>query len=120
MTMAMISAITASWIVTGSFSPISSSTGCWVRRDMPRSPWSALPAQARYCTGMGSFRRYFSRRAAMTSGSRSSPAITRIGSPGSRCCRENTKMEIRITVGIAMMTLRPRKASMAEPGDGLR
>ncbi|KAG1224072.1 hypothetical protein G6F68_020195 [Rhizopus microsporus] len=55
-------AIAASCRVTGSFCAISVVTGTSVRRDLPRSPCSTWPAQAAYCTGKGSFRRYLSRR----------------------------------------------------------
>jgi hypothetical protein len=38
-------AIVASWIVTGSFSTISSITGFWIRTDSPRSPCSTPDSQ---------------------------------------------------------------------------
>ena len=38
-------AITASWIVTGSFWTTRSRTGCCVRTDSPRSPRSTPPTQ---------------------------------------------------------------------------
>ncbi|MNI82112.1 hypothetical protein D3C73_1387900 [compost metagenome] len=55
-------AMAASCRVTGSFCAISVVTGTSVRRDLPRSPCSTCPAQAAYCTGSGSFKRYLSRR----------------------------------------------------------
>jgi hypothetical protein len=42
---AMTIAMQASWIVTGSFSRISSVTGFWMRIDSPRSPFSTPEAQ---------------------------------------------------------------------------
>ena len=38
-------ASTASSMVTGSFCSTSSSTGCWLRTDSPRSPCSTPPTQ---------------------------------------------------------------------------
>ncbi len=55
-------AMAASCSVTGSFCAISVVTGTSVRRDLPRSPCRTCPAQAAYCIGNGSFRRYLSRR----------------------------------------------------------
>ena len=55
-------AMAASCRVTGSFWAISVVTGTSVRSDLPRSPCTTWVAQATYCIGKGSFRRYFSRR----------------------------------------------------------
>src|SRR5438445_3625423 len=49
----------------------------------------------------------------MTSGSRSSPAITSAGSPGSNCCSEKIRTETKNSVGINWTTRRARKFSMA-------
>src|ERR1051325_4344560 len=49
----------------------------------------------------------------MTSGSRSSPAITSAGSPGSNCCSEKIRIETKNSVGINWTTRRARKFSMA-------
>src|SRR5208282_1253786 len=49
----------------------------------------------------------------MTSGSRSSPASTRAGSPGSSCCSPKMMIETKTTVGTAITRRRMRKASMA-------
>ena len=59
---AMIMAKIASWSVTGSLPRISVSTGMSVRSEMPRLPCSTWPIQAKYWIGIGSSRRYFSRR----------------------------------------------------------
>lgn len=48
MTSANTSAISASWIVTGSFWAMSSVTGWLVRSEMPRSPVSTPLIQVRY------------------------------------------------------------------------
>jgi hypothetical protein len=42
---AITNAIVPSWIVTGSFCSTSSSTGCCVRTDSPKSPFSTPPTQ---------------------------------------------------------------------------
>jgi hypothetical protein len=44
-TTAITKAIRPSWIVTGSFCFTSSSTGCCVRTDSPRSPCKTPPTQ---------------------------------------------------------------------------
>src|SRR3954447_25245338 len=49
----------------------------------------------------------------MTSGSRSSPAMTSAGSPGSNCCSEKIRIETKNSVGINWTTRRARKFSMA-------
>src|SRR6476620_11721522 len=49
----------------------------------------------------------------MTSGSRSSPAMTSAGSPGSNCCSEKISTETKNSVGISWTTRRARKFSMA-------
>src|SRR5215213_5092661 len=48
----------------------------------------------------------------MTSGSRSSPAITNAGSPGSNCCSEKIRIETKNSVGISWTMRRARKFSM--------
>ena len=45
MTSAMAIAIVASWIVTGSFSTMSSVTGFWMRTESPKSPRTTPEAQ---------------------------------------------------------------------------
>ena len=62
MASATIMAMMASSRVTGSLLRMSSSTGMSVRSEIPRLPVSAEPIQAKYWTGIGSSRRYFSRR----------------------------------------------------------
>src|SRR5437764_7983811 len=57
--------------------------------------------------------RYCRRICAITSGSRSSPAITSAGSPGSNCCSEKIRIETKNSVGINWTTRRARKFSMA-------
>src|SRR6185295_3230385 len=49
----------------------------------------------------------------MTSGSRSSPAMTSAGSPGSNCCSEKISTDTKNSVGINWTTRRARKFSMA-------
>src|SRR3954451_25134979 len=49
----------------------------------------------------------------MTSGSRSSPAMTSAGSPGSNCCSEKIRIETKNSVGISWTMRRARKFSMA-------
>src|SRR5450631_1452432 len=48
----------------------------------------------------------------MTSGSRSSPAITSAGSPGNRCCSEKIRIDTKNSVGISCRMRLPRKFSM--------
>src|SRR6185436_6592560 len=48
----------------------------------------------------------------MTSGSRSSPAITSAGSPGSNCCSEKIMTDTKNSVGISCRMRLPRKFSM--------
>src|SRR3954454_4724502 len=48
----------------------------------------------------------------MTSGSRSSPAITSAGSPGNRCCNEKIRIETKNSVGISCRMRLERKFSM--------
>src|ERR1700730_3030927 len=48
----------------------------------------------------------------MTSGSRSSPAITSAGSPGNRCCNEKIRIDTKSSVGISCKIRLPRKFSM--------
>src|ERR1700722_17100568 len=50
---------------------------------------------------------------AMTSGSRSSPAITSAGSPGNRCCSEKIRIDTKNSVGISCRMPLARKFSMA-------
>src|SRR6266404_8044041 len=49
----------------------------------------------------------------MTLGSRSSPAITSAGSPGSNCCSEKIRIDTKNSVGISCRIRLPRKFSMA-------
>src|SRR3954453_6936777 len=49
----------------------------------------------------------------MTSGSRSSPAITSAGSPGNNCCSEKIRIDTKNSVGISCRIRLPRKFSMA-------
>src|SRR6478609_4631312 len=71
---------------------------------------------AKYWIGMGSLRRYLSRRNARTSGSRSSPAIVSTGSPGRSCCRVNTSIDTMTIVGIAIRIRLAMKRSMGSEG----
>src|SRR6202043_1682534 len=48
----------------------------------------------------------------MTAGSRSSPAITSAGSPGSRCCSVKIMIDTKNSVGISCTMRRARKFSM--------
>src|SRR6266542_1265281 len=48
----------------------------------------------------------------MTSGSRSSPAMTNAGSPGSNCCSEKISTDTKNSVGMSWTTRRARKFSM--------
>src|SRR5207245_253619 len=48
----------------------------------------------------------------MTSGSRSSPAMTSAGSPGSNCCSEKIRIETKNSVGNNWTRRRARKISM--------
>src|SRR6202140_4694521 len=65
---------------------------------------------------------------AITSGSRSSPAITSAGSPGNKCCREKIRIDTKNSVGISCRMRLARKFSMAfvsrarrsVPGSALR
>src|SRR3954453_17219512 len=50
----------------------------------------------------------------MMSGSRSSPAITNAGSPGSNCCSEKIRIDTKNSVGISCTRRRARKVSIAE------
>src|SRR5450432_3196544 len=50
----------------------------------------------------------------MTSGSRSSPAITSAGSPGNRCCSEKIRIDTKNSVGINCTTRLARKLSMRQ------
>ncbi len=47
----------------------------------------------------------------ITAGSRSSPAMTRAGSPGSSCCSEKMITDTKNSVGTSCRSRRPRKAS---------
>src|ERR1700681_2637685 len=49
----------------------------------------------------------------MTSGSRSSPAITSAGSPGNKCCNEKMSIDTKNSVGISCITRLARKLSIA-------
>src|SRR5439155_17738729 len=49
----------------------------------------------------------------MTAGSRSSPAITSAGSPGSSCCSEKISTDTKNSVGMSWTIRRARKVSMA-------
>src|SRR4051794_17055479 len=49
----------------------------------------------------------------MTLGSRSSPAITSAGSPGSNCCSEKISIDTKNSVGTICAMRRARKFSMA-------
>src|SRR5712664_1718981 len=92
-------AIAASWIVTGSFSTISSVTGFWMRTESPRSPCSTPESQYPYRSGSGSSRWNLARRYATTFGARSSPASAIAGSPGSSCCSPKIRIETKNSVG---------------------
>src|SRR5215475_2853459 len=48
----------------------------------------------------------------MTAGSRSSPPITRAGSPGKSCCSEKIRMDTKNSVGTSWAIRRARKFSM--------
>src|SRR5690348_16322618 len=48
----------------------------------------------------------------MTAGSRSSPAITSAGSPGSSCCSEKIRIDTNTRVGTSWAMRRARKFSM--------
>src|SRR6201995_5047434 len=48
----------------------------------------------------------------MTAGSRSSPAMTRAGSPGRRCCSEKIRIDTKMSVGTNCTMRRARKFSM--------
>src|ERR1700731_2097119 len=48
----------------------------------------------------------------MTLGSRSSPAITSAGSPGSNCCNEKIRIDTKNSVGINWVRRLARKLSM--------
>src|SRR5450755_1185444 len=48
----------------------------------------------------------------MTSGSRSSPAITSAGSPGNKCCSEKIRIDTKNSVGISCNMRLARKLSM--------
>src|SRR5947199_9774123 len=63
---------------------------------------------------MGGSSRYCWRICAITAGSRSSPAITSAGSPGSNCCSEKIRIDTKNSVGISCTRRRARKVSMAE------
>src|SRR5947209_17057135 len=66
-----------------------------------------------YCTGTGWSSRYCWRICAITAGSRSSPAITSAGSPGSSCCSEKISTDTKNSVGMSWTIRRARKVSMA-------
>src|SRR5689334_4182926 len=63
--------------------------------------------------GTGSSRWNFSRRCAMTLGSRSSPAMAIAGSPGRSCCSPKISTDTRKTVGTIVARRLARNASMA-------
>src|SRR5436190_17809069 len=56
----------------------------------------------------------------MTSGSRSSPAMTSAGSPGNSCCSEKISTDTKNSVGISWTMRRARKFSMARSVPGSR
>src|SRR4051794_39168272 len=105
-------AMPAPCMVTGSFCAIRLSTGTLMRSDSPKSPDSTPLTQYKYCTGIGRSSRYCLRICAITSGSRSSPAITSAGSPGSRCCSEKIRIDTKNSVGISCSRRLVRKFSI--------
>src|SRR6476661_8700148 len=56
----------------------------------------------------------------MTSGSRSSPAITSAGSPGSNCCSENIRIDTKNSVGISCRIRLLRKFSIGHAKSAAR
>src|SRR5215471_20544009 len=54
----------------------------------------------------------------MTSGSRSSPAMTSAGSPGSSCCSEKIITDRKNNVGTSCSSRLPRKVSMGRSATG--
>src|SRR5258705_11837542 len=51
----------------------------------------------------------------ITAGSRSSPAMTSAGSPGSRCCSEKIRIDTKNSVGTSWARRLARKLSMGTP-----
>src|SRR5438093_2247664 len=109
----MRSAVTPSSMVFGSRSAIASTTGCLVRSERPRSPCTACWSQTTYWSGSGWSSPYSCRSASSVAGSRSSPAKTRIGSPGES--RISVKMVTVRRNGTGIMSRRRRRMYWVTP-----
>ena len=78
----------------------SSKTGRFVRRDIPRSPFSRPPTYFKYWTGTGLSSPNWTRTASTASKVACSPATSLAGSPGIIRTKKNTKVTTIIRVGI--------------------
>ena len=106
-------AVLASTMVAGSRETNSSVTGCPVRQDVPRSPWSTSPSQWRYRSGALASRWCLARKSSTMAGdgSETPRAINtrRAGSPSARSSNDQMST-LAITSEITASASLKRKA----------
>ena len=109
-----IIAMTASWMVTGSFSRDQVQHRLvGAQRDAEVALQRLQPGDV--LDGIGSFSRYFARSSAMHLGSRSSPAMARTGSPGSSFCSDEDEDRDQEQGRDRDQSRRPMKVTWAIP-----
>ena len=86
----------------------SPSTGCRIRMERPRSPWSTWPIQRTYCIGSGSSRPSAARRRATSSWVACEPSMISAGSPGERCRTRKTTTDTPSSTGTSRSRRRRR------------
>src|SRR5262245_14178987 len=93
----------------------SPSTGRFIQRERPRSPWSTRPIHRAYCTGSGSSRPSSVLRREMSSCVACGPSMISAGSPGDRWSTAKTTIDTPSRTGPTRRSRRRRK-SATPPG----